>query len=99
MTDELEYLEPKNLSRLSDLAREHPYRDLILLDLNISVADGLTSSADVQKFWPNKHVVVVTASGRQSDIDRALAASTASFIRKTVSSDVMISALTQLAKG
>ena len=99
MTDELEYLESENLSRLSDLAREHPHLDLILLDLNISGADGLTSLADIQQFWQNTPVVVVTASERQSDIDRALAAGAASFIPKTVSSDVMISALTQVAKG
>jgi DNA-binding NarL/FixJ family response regulator len=99
MTDELEYLESQNLSRLSDLAREHPHLDLILLDLNISGADGLTSLADIQKFWQNTPVVVVTASERQSDIDRALAAGAASFIPKTVSSDVMISALTRVAKG
>ena len=99
MTDELEYLESENLSRLSDLAREHPHLDLILLDLNISGADGLTSLADIQQFWQNTPVVVVTASERQSDIDRALAAGAASFIPKTVSSDVMISALTRVAKG
>jgi DNA-binding NarL/FixJ family response regulator len=81
------------------LAREHPHLDLILLDLNISGADGLTSLADIQKFWQNTPVVVVTASERQSDIDRALAAGAASFIPKTVSSDVMISALTRVAKG
>ena len=99
MTDELEYLESENLSRLSDLAREHPHLDLILLDLNISGAGGLTSLADIQKFLQNTPVVVVTASERQSDIDRALAAGAASFIPKTVSSDVMISALTRVAKG
>ena len=99
MTDELEYLESENLSRLSDLAREHPHLDLILLDLNISGADGLTSLADIQQFWQNTPVVVVTVSERQSDIDRALAAGAASFIPKTVSSDVMISALTRVAKG
>ena len=99
MTDELEYLESENLSRLSDLAREHPHLDLILLDLNISGADGLTSLADIQQFWQNTPVVVVTASERQSDIDRALVAGAASFIPKTVSSDVMISALTRVAKG
>ena len=99
MTDELEYLESENPSRLSDLAREHPHLDLILLDLNISGADGLTSLADIQQFWRNTPVVVATASERQSDIDRALAAGAASFIPKTVSSDVMISALTRVAKG
>ena len=99
MTDELEYLESENLSRLSDLAREHPHLDLILLDLNISGADGLTSLADIQQFWQNTPVMVVTASERQSDIDRARVAGAASFIPKTVSSDVMISALTRVAKG
>ena len=91
MTDELEYFESENLSRLSDLSREHPHLDLILLDLNISGADGLTSLVDIQKFWQNTPVVVVTGSESQSDIDRALAAGTASFIPKTVSSDIMIS--------
>ncbi len=97
MTDELGYLESENLGRLSDLTREHPHLDVILLDLNISGANGLTSLADIQKFWQNTGVAV-TASERQSDIDRALAAGAASFIPKTVSSDVMISALTWVAK-
>ena len=79
------------------MTREHPHLDLILLDLNISGANGLTSLADIQKFWQNTGVAV-TASERQSDIDRALAAGAASFIPKTVSSDVMISALTRVAK-
>ena len=57
----------------------------------------LTSLVDIQKFWQNTGVAV-TASERQSDIDRALAAGAASFIPKTVSSDVMISALTRVAK-
>lgn len=99
MTDELEYIEMENTARLADLSREHPQLDLILLDLNIGGTDGLTSLADIRTFWPTTPVVVITASERQSDIDRALSAGAASFIPKTVSSDVMISALTHVAQG
>ncbi|MEC8061003.1 MAG: response regulator transcription factor, partial [Pseudomonadota bacterium] len=41
----------------------------------------------------------VTASERQEDIERAMAAGAASFIPKTVSSDAMVSALERVARS
>ena len=55
MTDELGYLESENLGRLSDLMREHPHLDLILLDLNISGANAFDQfsghSKILAKYW------------------------------------------------
>ena len=99
MTDELEYVEAENLKRLPDLSREHPEVDLILLDLNIGGTDGLIAIGYLQTLWQETPIVIVTASERQEDIDRAMAAGAASFIPKTVSSDAMVSALERVARG
>ena len=99
MTDDLEYVEAENLKRLPDLSREHPEVDLILLDLNIGGTDGLVAIGDLQTLWQETPIVIVTASERQEDIERAMAAGAASFIPKTVSSDAMVSALVRVARG
>ena len=99
MTDDLEYVEAENLKRLPDLSREHPEVDLILLDLNIGGTDGLVAIGDLQTLWQETPIVIVTASERQEDIERAMAAGAASFIPKTVSSDAMVSALERVARG
>ena len=99
MTDDLEYVEAENLKRLPDLSREHPEVDLILLDLNIGGTDGLVAIGDLQTLWQETPIVIVTASERQEDIERAMAAGAASFIPKTVSSDAMVSALGRVARG
>ncbi|MED5366502.1 MAG: response regulator transcription factor [Pseudomonadota bacterium] len=99
MTDDLEYVEAENLKRLPDLSREHPEVDLILLDLNIGGTDGLVAIGDLQTLWQETPIVNVTASERQEDIERGMAAGAASFIPKTVSSDAMVSALERVARG
>ena len=99
MTVDLEYVEAENLKRLPDLSREHPEVDLILLDLNIGGTDGLVAIGDLQTLWQETPIVIVTASERQEDIERAMAAGAASFIPKTVSSDAMVSALERVARS
>ena len=99
MTDDLEYVEAENLKRLPDLSREHPEVDLILLDLNIGGTDGLVAIGDLQTLWQETPIVIVTASERQEDIERGMAAGAASFIPKTVSSDAIVSALERVARG
>ena len=84
MTDDLEYVEAENLKRLSNLSREHPEVGLILLDLNIGGTDGLVAIGDLQTLWQETPIVIVTASERQEDIERAMAAGAACFIPKTV---------------
>ena len=74
MTDDLEYVEAENLKRLPDLSREHPEVDLILLDLNIGGTDGLVAIGDLQTLWQETPIVIVTASERQEDIERAIRA-------------------------
>ena len=99
MTDGLEYVEAENLKQLPDLSREHPEEDLILLDLNIGGIDGLVAIGDLQALWQETPIVIVAASKRQEDVERAMAAGAASFIPKTVSSDAMVSALERVARG
>ena len=74
MTNDLEYVEAENVKRLPYLSREHPVVDLILLDLNIGGTDGLVAIGDLQTLWQETPIVIVTASERQEDIERAMAA-------------------------
>ena len=99
MTDDQEYVEAENLKRLLDLSREHTEVGPILLDLHIGRTDGLVAIGDLQTLWQEKLIVIVTASERQEDIERAMAAGAASLTPKTVSSDGTVSALERVARG
>jgi DNA-binding NarL/FixJ family response regulator len=73
--------------------------DLMLLDLNMPGKDGFAVLEAVGKNYPTLPAAVVSASRKQSDVDRVLATSAMGYIPKDTTSQVMLCAVQMILSG
>jgi DNA-binding NarL/FixJ family response regulator len=67
--------------------------DVILMDINMPVMDGLTATRLIRKEYPQIKVVILTASTLEADKQAALEAGAHSYVRKEGSSLELIEAI------
>jgi DNA-binding NarL/FixJ family response regulator len=56
--------------------------DVILMDLNMPVMDGIEATRHVRASLPSMHVLMVTGSALPADVDRARAAGVSGYVPK-----------------
>jgi signal transduction histidine kinase/ActR/RegA family two-component response regulator len=66
-----------------DMVHENPY-DLILMDVQMPVMDGLTATREIRAFNPDIPIVAVTANTFQEDADRCIQAGMNDHIGKPI---------------
>jgi len=81
------------------LVAEHPDAGLLLLDLTLPGADGLSLLAELRAEHPAMPVVVISASDRREDILRAIDLGAMGYIPKSSSNQVMLQALRLVLSG
>ncbi|MDV3504938.1 response regulator [Marinobacter sp. M-5] len=74
-------------------AEEHPFPDLILLDLNMPKMDGRDCLVAIKKDPTLKHVpvIVLTTSNREEEVFRSYDLGASSFISKPVDFEKLVS--------
>jgi len=78
---------------------ENPDLDLVLQDLNMPGKDGFMGLETFSKDYPTIPIVILSASDRRSDIQRALDAGAMGYILKESNSTVMLTALRLILEG
>ena len=71
----------------------------MLLDLNMPKIGGFEILENFTKSYPTLPVVIISASNKRSDIQRALALGAMGFISKDTTGDVMLNALKLILSG
>jgi DNA-binding NarL/FixJ family response regulator len=56
--------------------------DVVLMDLNMPVMDGIEATRHVRTSLPSVHVLIVTGSALPADVDRARSAGAAGYVPK-----------------
>ncbi len=64
-----------------DLAREHQ-PDVILMDLELPVMDGIEAAEKIRDVVPGTRVIVLTGSAAAQDVSRARSAGAAAYVTK-----------------
>lgn len=90
----LPYLTAQNGQESLDLCRKQRF-DLIFMDIQMPVMDGYTAIREIRKL-PNSgmtHIIALTASAFQEDVEKALGAGSTGFIPKPFERDQLLLAI------
>lgn len=69
--------------------------DLVLMDLEMPVMDGLEATAKILAQWPDMPIIAVTAQAMRGDRERCLAAGMLSYISKPVNPELLYTTLAE----
>lgn len=92
-------LESGNGPQALEIASQHPDLDLVLLDLNLPGPNGQDILQQFSSLHPTLPVVIISASEKPTDIQRALSNGAMGYIGKGFSSEVMLSAIRLVLAG
>ncbi|MFG2224092.1 response regulator [Streptomyces sp. NPDC048644] len=73
--------------------------DVVLLDIQMPVMDGLTALAELRRAVPGAHVLILTTFGVQENVLRALSEGSAGFLLKDSAPAELIGAVRAAAAG
>jgi DNA-binding NarL/FixJ family response regulator len=96
---EMTLLQAGDCTRALELVTAHPDLDLVLLDLNLPGMTGFEGLKDLCERFPTLPVVILSASTRRSDMQRALDLGAMGFIPKDATSRQMIQSLRMVQAG
>ena len=82
---------------LALVERLHP--DVVLMDLQMPVMDGIRATAHIRQRWPTIPVLVLTTFVDDANLFGALRAGAAGYLLKDVSSETLLAAITAAARG
>jgi DNA-binding NarL/FixJ family response regulator len=100
MLDEsLELLEAQNCAEAMAVVANNAALDLVLLDLGLPDADGMSALTQMRERYPATPVVVLSATEQPSIVTRAIDAGAMGFIPKTSSNQLLLNALRLVLSG
>lgn len=99
LSDDVEVIEAETRAEASRILEDGQTVDVVLMDLNMPGMDGLGSLKEFVECFPDKQVVVLSASEERSDVRRALGFGAKGYIPKSSSREVMVSALRLVLSG
>ena len=73
--------------------------DVVFMDLNMPVRDGIESTAYLTQKWPDLKVLVLTVSEEAADLYRALSVGARGYVLKISNPREIIDALRQVHQG
>ncbi|GEK47592.1 response regulator [Bisbaumannia pacifica] len=94
-----EVLEAASLTEALRLAATHEALDLVLLDLGLPDADGLSGLARLREAAPELAVVIVSAEQQRATVLEALELGAVGYIPKSTPRETLIDALRQVLDG
>ena len=87
------------LDRLAELAARDALPDVVLMDLVMRGLDGVATTAQVKKSWPEVDVVVVTSFGEAHRVHGALEAGATGYVLKDADVDQIVQAIRAARRG
>lgn len=92
-------LEASRSDEALEIAAADAAIDLVLLDLGLPDSNGFTTLAELRERYPTMAVVVLSASQKKEDIERAVRLGAQGFIPKSAKREVMLGALNFIFSG
>lgn len=73
--------------------------DVVLMDLNLGEASGVTATGHITAELPDTRVLVLSASGEHADVLEAVKAGASGYLLKSASVEELVDAVTRTAAG
>jgi DNA-binding NarL/FixJ family response regulator len=99
LDDTLELIEAQTCAEAMAVVADNVALDLVLLDLGLPDADGMTALTLMRDRYPATPVVVLSATEQASIVTRAIDAGAMGFIPKTSSNQLLLNALRLVLSG
>lgn len=99
MEEDALILEANTSRKAIEIAKNRPDINLILMDLNMPDMDGISAMKEILLTTPTVLIVILTASERLSDMRTSLQGGAMGYLAKSVSPDIMSSALRLVLSG
>lgn len=99
LEEHVSILEASDLEAATDHINGNPDIDLVLLDLHMPKTSGFDILETFAKSYPTLPVVILSASTKRSDVQRALDSGAMGFIPKDTTGNVMLNALQLILSG
>lgn len=81
------------------LVNEHPLAyDLILMDINMPILDGISATQEIRKVSPNVPIIAMTANALKGDVDVYLAKGMNDYVPKPVDRQLLLKVLVNWLK-
>lgn len=73
--------------------------DVVLMDISMSVGDGISATREIVRQWPRVKVVILTMHTQEGHLFQALQAGAVGYVLKTAGFDQVLSAVRAAAHG
>jgi DNA-binding NarL/FixJ family response regulator len=73
--------------------------DVVLMDVRMQVADGISATREIVRQWPRTHVVILSMYTQDADVFQALQAGAAGYVLKSAGADQVVAAVRAAAHG
>ena len=87
------------LDRIGGLAGSGQPPDVVLMDLQMPVLDGIAATAEIKRRWPEVEVVAVTSFLEEAKVRAALEAGAAGYLLKDADADDVVRAVRAAVDG
>ncbi|MFC2947269.1 response regulator [Virgibacillus sediminis] len=82
----------------SKLVKEHQ-PDVVLMDINMPNMNGVQATADLIRFFPETHVIILSIHDDESYVTHALKTGAQGYLLKEMDSDALIEAIKVVSEG
>ena len=73
--------------------------DVVLMDVSMSIIDGISATREVVRQWPDVKVVMLSMHAQDGHLFQALQAGAVGYVLKTAGADQMLAAIRAAASG
>jgi DNA-binding NarL/FixJ family response regulator len=73
--------------------------DVVLMDVDMPVADGISATREITRQWPSTRVVILSMYTQDGHVFQALQAGAAGYVLKSAGADQVVSAVRAAAQG
>ncbi|MBU4539092.1 MAG: response regulator transcription factor [Weeksellaceae bacterium] len=78
---------------LDELRAKKTYPDVVLMDINMPIKNGIETTAEISKEFPNLKVIALTMEDNESTIIKMLKAGAKGYLLKDMSPDILFDAI------
>lgn len=78
---------------LDELRTKKTYPDVVLMDINMPIKNGIETTAEISKEFPNLKVIALTMEDNESTIIKMLKAGAKGYLLKDMSPDILFDAI------
>lgn len=91
--------EARNGQEVLDLLHDNPNVDVVLMDVNMPIMDGIQATKQIKEHYPYAKVLMLTMFGSRDYIEKLLKAGALGYVLKNTGKEELFAAIESVSKG